>query len=161
MANAGVNTGPMTSSEIGTGLSASIGNAGGPGQVTVHQGIPASARGQVHAGTPPSANRPAVPTASVPTAVLRRPAPTPVAAPAAAPTSARGAWRIQLGAFGERSRAQALWSRLSARLGDAQPTYIAAGSVTRLQAGPYATRGAAQSACAAVRGAADCIVVAR
>lgn len=71
---------------------------------------------------------------------------TPRPAPAAA-----GNWRVQLGAFSNRANAQALWSRLSSRLVGAQPNYVAAGNVTRLQAGPYASRAAAESACAAVR----------
>ena len=87
----------------------------------------------VHSGVPPR---------------VATPAPVRAAAPAAA---ASGAWRIQLGAFGDRSRATALWSSLSGRLSGAQPIYTAAGSVTRLQAGPYASRAAAERACAAVR----------
>lgn len=87
----------------------------------------------VHAGVPPR---------------VTTPAPVRAAAPAAA---ASGAWRIQLGAFGDRGRATALWSSLAGRLNGAQPIYTAAGSVTRLQAGPYASRAAAERACAAVR----------
>lgn len=130
---------PLPDGDVGPGLSA---NAG----VNVHQGVPAAVRANVRTGTPPGVGAPAA------APVTRRSAPA---------TTASGAWRIQLGAFGDRGRAAALWSRVSGRLGDAEPSYVAAGAVTRLQAGPYASRNAAQSACAAVRGVADCIVVGR
>lgn len=91
------------------------------------------------------------------------------AVPAAQPSPARtqpataasqGNWRIQLGAFSQRARAEALWSSLSGRLPGAAPDYVAAGAVTRLQAGPYASRAEADRACAAVRPNA-CFAVAR
>lgn len=65
-----------------------------------------------------------------------------------APAAASGAWRIQLGAFSQRSSAQTLFSRMSAKLGGLQPYYIPAGTVVRLQAGPFKTRAAASAACA-------------
>lgn len=129
---------PVDVAGVGPGLSATAG-------VTVHSGVPDAARSNVHAGTPPG--------------MTRTPAATPAPRRSAPAAAAGGAWRVQLGAFGERSRATALWSRLSGRLDGAQPYYISAGSITRLQAGPYASRSAATSACAAVRGQADCIVV--
>ena len=141
-------SGPSGDNDVGPGLSATAG-------VNVHQGVPPAVRGNVHAGTPPGVG------AGAPTGVFRRSAATPPPPAAAPATAARGGWRIQLGAFGDRGRANALWSRVSGRLGDAEPTYVAAGNITRLQAGPYASRAAAQSACSAVRGMADCIVVAR
>lgn len=86
----------------------------------------------------------------------RRAAPTtvprPVAAtPRAAPVSANGAFRIQLGAFRDRSAATALYGRLSARLGGAAMTLVPSGTMTRLQVGPYPTRAAASAACAALK----------
>lgn len=137
---------PTSDGELRPGLSATSG-------VNVHQGVPAAARANVHSGVPASV--------TTPMPVTRRTTPVPAANPSAPATSARGAWRIQLGAFGDRGRATALWNRVSGRLGSAEPAYVVAGSVTRLQAGPYATRAAAQSACSAVRGVADCIVVGR
>jgi cell division septation protein DedD len=137
---------PVGEGELRPGLSATAG-------VNVHQGVPAAARANVHSGVPAGV--------TTPVPVARRTTPVPAASPSAPATSARGAWRIQLGAFGDRGRATALWNRVSGRLGSAEPAYVAAGSVTRLQAGPYATRAAAQSACSAVRGMADCIVVGR
>lgn len=91
-----------------------------------------------------------------------RAAPAPVAtrpAPAASPARS-GAWRIQLGAFSTRARAQSLWSSLSGRLDGATADYVAAGNVVRLQAGPYASRAEAERACAAIRPAA-CFPVSR
>lgn len=95
-----------------------------------------------------------------PAPAVTRPAP-PRPAPAAAASPARtGAWRIQLGAFSTRARAQSLWSSLSGRLDGAAPDYVAAGNVVRLQAGPYASRAEAERACAAIRPAA-CFPVSR
>jgi uncharacterized protein len=118
------------------GLSASIGTSAAP------------------AATQP----PATPTRATPAPAPVRTAAAPTATSAASP--ATGAWRIQLGAFSTRARAQTLWTSLSARLPGASPDYVAAGAVTRLQAGPYATRAAADRACAAVRPAA-CFAVGR
>lgn len=95
-----------------------------------------------------------------PAPAMTRPAP-PRPAPAAAASPARsGAWRIQLGAFSTRARAQSLWTSLSGRLDGATPDYVAAGNVVRLQAGPYANRAEAERACAAIRPAA-CFPVGR
>jgi len=70
-----------------------------------------------------------------------KPAPAP-------PVAARGNWRIQLGAFGQKSSAEALFAKLSAKLAGRQGYYVAAGKVTRLQAGPFESRAAASAACA-------------
>ena len=84
-----------------------------------------------------------------------KPAPTKVAK--ADPSRARpapaspiaGDWRIQLGAFSQRSGAEALYQRISGKAAVAgrRPFYVAAGNIIRLQVGPYASRGAAQAAC--------------
>jgi uncharacterized protein len=70
------------------------------------------------------------------------------AARAAAP--ARGAWRVQLGAFSTRAAAEGLFKKLSASsaLAGRQPHYVPVGKMTRLQAGPFESRGAAAAACA-------------
>ena len=89
-----------------------------------------------------------------------RPAPEPVkvADPKSAPA---GGWRVQLGAFRDRGNAEALWRRVSARMRGASASYVAGGGVTRLQAGGYANRSAATSACATAKAAgAQCVVVA-
>ena len=88
-----------------------------------------------------------------------RPAPPPAPAPArpreAAPASglatAGGRWRIQLGAFSSEANARRAWSAVSGRLPGLQPHFQRAGSLVRLQAGPLASRAAADRACAAAR----------
>ena len=100
------------------------------------------------------AAKPAAPAAK-PKAVAAKPAsPTPTPKASVASTPARGNWRIQLGAFSKRSSAEALFKKLAGNsaLAGRQPFYTAAGAVTRLQVGPYASRAAASAACAAIKG---------
>lgn len=82
-----------------------------------------------------------------------RPGPPPPAKAIATsePRAAAGNWRVQLGAFSARGSAEALFGKLSGRLGGAQAYYIPVGAVTRLQAGPFATKAAADSACARLK----------
>lgn len=110
--------------------------------------VPAAARIAV----PPARPKPKAP----PTAL--RPA-----QPPPAPAGLRnGAWQVQLGAFSSPDRAEAQWKTLSARIGALAPLSHEgekAGALTRLQAGPLASRAEAEKLCAAVRkGGADCIV---
>jgi hypothetical protein len=65
---------------------------------------------------------------------------------------ARGAWRIQLGAFSKRSFAEALFGKLSGKpaLNGRSAFYIPYGSITRLQVGPFESQSAAQAACNAL-----------
>lgn len=91
-----------------------------------------------------------------PSVVKPAPADTPpkVAAtpkPVAPRVVASGAFRIQLGAFHDAAAARRLFAQLSSRLGGAAMTLVPSGTMTRLQAGPYPTRAAAASACAALR----------
>jgi TPR repeat protein len=65
---------------------------------------------------------------------------------------ATGAWRIQLGAFSQRSSAEALYRKSAGALGGRQAYYIPAGAIIRLQVGPYPSRASAQTACAALKG---------
>jgi len=94
----------------------------------------------------------------------RAPAPAPRAAakpapkPAAKPVAGSGKWRIQLGAFRDRGNAETLWGKVKGRLGGAQPSYVTAGPVTRLQAGGFASRADATRACAA--SGQPCVIVA-
>jgi cell division septation protein DedD len=85
-------------------------------------------------------------------------------APAPAPAAAGGRWRVQLGAFGNAANAQRAWAGLKGKVGafgSLQPNYVAAGAVTRLQAGPLASRAAADRVCAAAKSAgAACFPVA-
>ncbi|MBA2636508.1 MAG: SPOR domain-containing protein [Sphingomonas sp.] len=67
-------------------------------------------------------------------------------------SGASGPWRIQLGAFSQRSSAATLFRRLSgsAPVAGRRSFLVPAGAVTRLQVGPFATRAEAASACAAL-----------
>jgi cell division septation protein DedD len=95
-----------------------------------------------------------------------RPAPKPTPKPAAArpapvvagPAPARGgAWRIQLGAFGDEGNARKLWAQVGRRTGGSA-AFVKAGGITRLQATGFASKAAAQAACA--RAKVSCVVVA-
>lgn len=79
-----------------------------------------------------------------PKSAAAKPAPSSSAKPA---VMAGGRWRIQLGAFGQRRSAEALYARLSGKLVGRQAYYLPAGAVVRLQAGPYESRAAASAAC--------------
>ena len=68
---------------------------------------------------------------------------------AAAPAS--GAWRIQLGAFGDPSNARKLWSNVGSRFPGRSPSYVKAGALTRLLVGPFATKAEAARACGPIK----------
>lgn len=73
-------------------------------------------------------------------------------APAPARTkavTAPGNWRIQLGAFAQRASAEALYRRVAGKpaVAGRSVAYVPAGSVTRLQVGPFESRNAAAAAC--------------
>lgn len=91
---------------------------------------------------PPSRVKPATTAKAAPPAKL--------AGSARAEATARGVWRVQLGAFSARASAESLFRKLSgnAALGGRQPYYVPAGKVTRLQAGPFESRASAADACA-------------
>jgi cell division septation protein DedD len=104
--------------------------------------------------TPPPKAKPAKPVR-----VAQAPVPSPKPAPAKARPARQaqsvpvsGHWRIQLGAFSQRSGAEALYQRVSgkAALSGRTPYYVAAGPVTRLQVGPFPSKAAAASACSAI-----------
>ncbi len=103
-----------------------------------------------------------VPAPAPPTTTAASP---PAPAPAPVPAARTGDWRIQLGAFSERPRAEALWRRVSSQssaLAALQPYLVRAGPYTRLQAGPFQTRAEAQRACrAATQAGSECITVRR
>ena len=108
--------------------------------------------------------RPAAPPAKAAARPAAKPAaPAPVRA-SAAPAAPGGKWKVQLGAFGNAGGAQRAWAGLKSKVGPLaalQPAYVAAGAVTRLQAGPLASRAAADRVCAAARAAgAACFPVA-
>jgi TPR repeat protein len=95
----------------------------------------------------------AEPPAAVKVAKKLSPKPPSAAPPRSPPTpTATGGWRIQLGAFSKRTSAEALFTKLAATaaLAGREPYYVEAGAVTRLQAGPFASRAAAAAACTAL-----------
>lgn len=75
----------------------------------------------------------------------------PVERPAPAPVPASGAWRVQLGAFGQPGGAQRLWSQVSGRFPGRQPYYVKSGAVTRLLIGPFASQAEAARSCGSVK----------
>ncbi len=100
------------------------------------------------AGKKPATVAPAPPKVAAakptgPKPAVKAPAPGPKPA---APAS--GDWRIQLGAFGQRKSAEALFAKLSGKLAGRQAYYVPAGAIMRLQAGPFESRAAASAACA-------------
>lgn len=112
--------------------------------------------------TAPAAPKPVV-------VAAQKPAPKPVVTAAApkpekaVPASSEG-WRVQLGAFSDEVKAKALWSSLKSRiagLSGLQPSYVKAGPVTRLQAGGFATKAAAEKLCSSAKAAGQaCLPVA-
>lgn len=99
--------------------------------------------------------RPTAPPPRPAAVAVARPAPRPVAAdePAAAPAPravASGPWRVQLGAFGVPGNAEAMWARVRGRpeLAGHGKLLVPAGSVTKLQAGGFASEADARNACA-------------
>ncbi len=86
--------------------------------------------------------------------------PAPASRESAPPAASGGRWRVQLGAFAVSSNAEALWNRVEGReeLAGAQRLMVPAGRVTKLQAGGFPSRAAAQAACAALKRAGyDCL----
>ena len=98
-----------------------------------------------------------VPAPATPTPTARRETPAPA-------TPASGPWRVQLGAFSVAGNAERLWSQLDGRaeLAGRQRLLVPAGRVTKLQAGGFATRSAADAACRSLRQSGqDCLVTDR
>lgn len=92
-----------------------------------------------------------------------KPKPVPVKAAPTVATNSASPWRIQLGAFGEEANAKKLWSSLKSGMTEMaalQPIYKSAGNITRLQAGPFASKSAADAMCAKLKAAGKaCLVV--
>lgn len=116
-----------------------------PRKVTTPKGVVATKPAPVTAGADYA--NPVALTAKAPPPPMKAPPPV---AKTPTPAAAHGNWRVQLGAFGVAGNAQALWSKLrgSAAFTGRQPFYVSAGKLTKLQAGPFATRAEAQAACA-------------
>ncbi|MGP7796157.1 SPOR domain-containing protein [Sphingomonas sp. CLY1604] len=148
---------PGASAARGRATLASVpANDAPPPRVVLAQQRPAA--GPLARGGPamvPSPDRPA-PARPAPERAEHRPAP-PRPQPERAERSG-GSWRIQLGAFSTQANASTQWARVRGRIGGAEPAYVKAGSVIRLQAGGFASKAAAQKACAA--SGVPCVVVA-
>jgi cell division protein FtsN len=124
---------------------------------------PATAGADYTRRTPPPAPSPAPIKvhSSAPPAVAATTTPAPRPAPAPTP-AATGKWRIQLGAFGQVSNADALWNRVKARpeLAGHPRLNVKAGTVTKLQAGGFTSQAAAQSACGKLKAAGfECVAI--
>lgn len=89
---------------------------------------------------------------SGPSRTTKTPLQTPSALPAVRVAEAKGSWRIQLGAFSQRTAAEALFKKLSANsaLSGRHPYFIPVGAITRLQVGPFESKQAASAACKAL-----------
>lgn len=102
---------------------------------------------------PPS--QPSTPTPA-PRVASSAPVPPVSIGPASRPATpvASGDWRIQLGAFSSQESARGLWNSIKGRSGMLSPLapfFVQVGPLTRLQAGPFATKAAADRACGAAR----------
>ena len=120
----------------------------------------AKAKQSADADLPPRSPAPPVPVAAAPVKAAAAPAPS--ITRQAGVTSPAGRWRVQIGAFSEAERAQALWKRVSTRINlhaPLQPFFVPGGGVTRLQLGPLASKADAVSLCARVKAAGtECLV---
>jgi uncharacterized protein len=107
--------------------------------------------------------RPRPPVIVTPRPTPRPPVAVPQPRPQPAPIAGPG-YRVQLGAFGDASKARALYESLERRidgLTGLQPYLVKAGPITRLQVGPLANKAAADRLCASARGAGQgCLVIA-
>lgn len=95
-------------------------------------------------------------TVAPPPARTAEPAPRPQA-----PAAMTGPWKVQLGAFSQAGGADRLWARLEGNpaLAGAQKLLERQGNITRLKAGGYASRAAAQAACNRLKSSGqDCLV---
>ncbi len=84
---------------------------------------------------------------TTPTLIAEMPAPR----MSSADSGGAGAYRVQLGAFATRASAEALFKKVNRSLGGAQAYYVAEGSVTRLQVGPYASLADAAKVCSTLK----------
>src|SRR5690606_33233107 len=118
---------------------------------------------QVARASEPAAST-ATPPASSGNASASPAAPVARSSTSPAPAAANGPWRVQLGACSVSGNAERLWSRLSRRaeLAGRSRLLIPAGRVTKLQAGGFPTRSAAEAACRSLRQVGqDCLVTDR
>lgn len=124
--------------------------------------MPVEMRRQALAGAAVAA-APPVASKKVGKGAITKAAPIPVPAlTMGTPPVTGGGWRVQLGAFSQRVGAEGLFRKLATGpLAGKQAYLVPVGAMTRLQAGPFASRAEASAACSslAARGQA-CFVVA-
>jgi uncharacterized protein len=84
-----------------------------------------------------------------PQVATARPAPRPAPTAQAPVAAAGGRWRVQIGAFSSDANARRAWGAVAGRLPGLRPSYVRAGALIRVQAGPLRDRAAALRACAA------------
>ena len=124
--------------------------------------MPVEMRRQVLTGAAVAA-APPVASKKVGKGAIAKAAPIPVPAlTMGTPPVTGGGWRVQLGAFSQRVGAEGLFRKLATGpLAGKQAYLVPVGAMTRLQAGPFASRAEASAACSslAARGQA-CFVVA-
>lgn len=84
-------------------------------------------------------------------------------APKPAPAATSGPWKLQLGAFSVNGNADKLWRQLSSRseLSGKTKLLVPAGRLTRLLAGGYPSRSAADRACASLKRSGKACLVTR
>lgn len=91
---------------------------------------------------------PPVRTAEAPPPRPRPQAPVQTATRAAtAVATPGGRWKVQIGAFSSEANARRAWGAVAGRLPGLRPSFVRAGAVIRVQAGPLADRAAALRAC--------------
>ncbi len=95
---------------------------------------------------PRPAQNPPVRTAEAPPPRPRPPVQTVTRAGTSVATPG-GRWRVQIGAFSNEANARRAWGAVAGRLPGLRPSFVRAGAVIRVQAGPLADRAAALRAC--------------
>ena len=135
-----------------------------PASTTVDAAPAAVAETSIRVPSPKPVVKPADSEAPVQVASVN-PDPEPETKTTPAKPAATDKWRAQLGAFNDKKRAEALWESLGKRvsvLNGLQPYMVTAGSITRLQTGPFATKDQASMICSTVKAAGnECIVKSR
>jgi TPR repeat protein len=114
-----------------------------------------AAAAPVQSPRPNASPNPASAPASTPTRVA--------SAPQATPSATTGPWKVQLGAFSVSGNAEKLWTQLSSRseLSGKIKLVVSSGRLIKLLAGGYASRTAADQACAGLKRAGQGCLVTR
>ncbi|MBL0767810.1 SPOR domain-containing protein [Sphingopyxis sp. DHUNG17] len=116
--------------------------------------------------TAPAASAPVKPVKTAVAPAPERPAPVKTATPGHAPAKqAESPWRAQLGAFGVEANARNLWAALSGKhpaVAARKPYFVKTGALTRLHAGGFADKAAADRFCTEMTASGQpCLVIAK